>query len=199
MQAYVQTRGRELPGNNNWALLAELFHEQARRWPSLAEAHVQSVLKTTLQWIDQAVKRVTSAEKLQTEVDTILKDWVDKAEHSALSELQKLIEDEQNGPLTYNHYYTDNVQKSRLDNQKAALKTAVNSGVVGGPVDNSYLAMFESHITFDMQERACKEAFNDLEAYYKVRNTVVSQKIEANCGLIGRPQNLRGQCRAPGN
>lgn len=72
----------------------------------------------TLQWVELAVKRLIPEEKLRVEVRSILQDWLENGEAEALAELRKLIDDEQGGPMTYNHYYTDNVQKSRLDAQK---------------------------------------------------------------------------------
>ncbi|KAK8140682.1 hypothetical protein G3M48_002741, partial [Beauveria asiatica] len=125
-EVYRRTRGRELPGNNNSALLSELFHEQSRRWSTIAEGHVQKIMTIALQWVELAVKRLIPEEKLRGEVRLILQDWLENGEAEALAELRKLIHDEQGGPMTYNHYYTDNVQKSRLDAQKAAMRSAVN-------------------------------------------------------------------------
>ncbi|EFY88024.1 dynamin GTPase, putative [Metarhizium acridum CQMa 102] len=57
-QAYSRTRGKELPGNHNSAFLAELFHEQSRRWPNIAETHIREVLNIVSQWIHRAIERL---------------------------------------------------------------------------------------------------------------------------------------------
>ncbi|KAF5120275.1 Interferon-induced GTP-binding protein Mx [Metarhizium anisopliae] len=187
--AYARTRGRELPGNYNWALLSELFHEQSRRWPSIAEDHVQSVLNIALQWIDQAVARLIPEERLRFEVKSILQDWLDTAEQLALAELEKLTEDEKGSPLTYNHYYTDNVQKSRLDAQKTAVRTAIAQVTeqdwhgklhISNHQDDidRFVSAIESRITVDMDEQACKEALTELDAYYKVGGLIGVKDFE---------------------
>lgn len=130
-------------------------------------------------WLDKAVQTVTVEERLRREIHSILKQWVDKAEKSALTELEKLIKDERFGPLTYNHYYTDNVQKERLQSQRAAVRAAI--GLVTHHdrhgklhISNSsddiegFITAIESKITVDMDQQACNEAMTQLDAYYKV-------------------------------
>ncbi|EJP61428.1 dynamin GTPase, putative [Beauveria bassiana ARSEF 2860] len=186
-EAYRRTRGRELPGNNNSALLSELFHEQSRRWSTIAEDHVQKIMTIALQWVELAVKRLIPEEKLRGEVRSILQDWLENGEAEALAELRKLIDDEQGSPMTYNHYYTDNVQKSRLDAQKVAMRSAVNEVTQhewGGKLHisnhqddiNRFMSAIEARITVDMDEQACKEALTELESYYKARFTLVGRK-----------------------
>ncbi|OAA42046.1 hypothetical protein ISF_09741 [Cordyceps fumosorosea ARSEF 2679] len=135
-----------------------------------------------LQWVELAVKRLIPAEKLRVEVRSILQDWLENGEAEALAELHKLIDDEQGGPMTYNHYYTDNVQKSRLDAQKVAMRSAVNEVTqhewrgklhISNHQDdiNRFLSAVEARITVDMDEQACIEALTELESYYKARFT----------------------------
>lgn len=138
-----------------------------------------------LQWVELAVKRLIPEEKLRGEVRSILQDWLENGEAEALAELRKLIDDEQGSPMTYNHYYTDNVQKSRLDAQKVAMRSAVNEVTQhewGGELHisnhqddiNRFMSAIEARITVDMDEQACKEALTELESYYKVgRKTFV--------------------------
>lgn len=116
---------------------------------------------------------------MRLQVHTVFQDWVDNAETFALAEVKKLIKDEHRGPLTYNHYYTDNVQKSRLDAQKRDVRTAINLVAEhdrNGKLHVSnlhneierFLSSIESRITVDMDEQACNEAMTELNAYYKV-------------------------------
>ncbi|KFZ19520.1 hypothetical protein V501_00631 [Pseudogymnoascus sp. VKM F-4519 (FW-2642)] len=46
-RVYLKTRGRELPGNYNYVLLSELYHEQSSRWTMIGNDHLTSVLATT--------------------------------------------------------------------------------------------------------------------------------------------------------
>ncbi|KAF3066704.1 Interferon-induced GTP-binding protein Mx1 [Trichoderma lentiforme] len=176
-EAYARTKGKELPGNYNSALLAELFHEQSRRWPIIAESHIDTILKIVSEWIQLAVEKLIPEESMRAQVHSILQQWLEETEKNALGELEKLIKDERRSPLTYNHYYTDNVQKARLDAQKKAVENAVsaerdNHGklhVSNVQVDiQKFIAAIGSRITVDMDEQACHEAITELDAYYKV-------------------------------
>ncbi|UKZ94349.1 uncharacterized protein TrAFT101_009225 [Trichoderma asperellum] len=176
-QVYSRTRGKELPGNYNSALLAELFREQSSRWPDIAETHIHSILKTVTQWIQLAVERLIPDDNMRSQIHIILQEWLEHTERVALEELEKLIADEQRTPLTYNHYYTDNVQKYRLDTQKQAVQKAVQAEhdlhgklhISNVSVDiEKFIAAIGSRITVDMDEQACNNAITELQAYYKV-------------------------------
>jgi hypothetical protein len=176
MQAYTRTRGKELPGNYNSALLAELFHEQSSRWPSIAASHVHDILDTVSNWIQLAVERLHPDECLKTQILAILQQWLESAEKNAFEELARLIEDEGRTPLTYNHYYTDNVQKARMSEQRKAVADAVIAQKdLHGRIrlENSleverFLEKVGTKVVVDMDEQACNEAITQLDAYYKV-------------------------------
>jgi hypothetical protein len=171
---------KELPGNHNSALLAELFHGQSQRWASTAEAHIGAIREIISQWTEKAVKNVIREDEdgLRREVGSILQDSLDHCEKLALEELDKLLGDERRSPLTYNHYYyTDNIQKSKSDIQKAAVRNAINlakaedwNGKLHISNDTGEIKRVESRIIVDMDEQACKEALTQLKAYYKVSN-----------------------------
>ncbi|KAL4863060.1 P-loop containing nucleoside triphosphate hydrolase protein [Aspergillus spectabilis] len=172
-EVYSNTRGKELPGNYNSAFLAELFHEQSRPWFGIAEAHVYDVQDSLLQWTHQAVQRLIPEERLRREIKKILQESLDRAKKNALAELDKLMEDERRGPLTYNHYYTDNIQKSRLDAQKSAVRNVVSlvakqdrDGKLH--ISNIIEKSLESWIEVSMDEQARNDALTQLNAYYKV-------------------------------
>jgi hypothetical protein len=169
-----------LPGNYNSALLSELFQEQSQRWRHISQSHVSEVMKLTSKWVHQATQRLITEARLRRDIGSNLNIWLDQAKKLALGELDKLIDDEQRSPLTYNHYYTDNVQKNRLQNQKVAVREAIDVVTehdwhgklhISNHSDdiNRFISAIESRITVDMDEQACKEALIQLHAYYKVR------------------------------
>ena len=105
MEAYVRTKGRELPGNYNSALLGELFQEQAKPWLPITERHVSSVFAAVSRWVNNAIDEMFNDEKIRREVRDLLQDWMERTRKRALEELEKLVQDEKRSPLTYNHYY----------------------------------------------------------------------------------------------
>lgn len=87
--------------------------------------------------------------------------------------------DEEHHPITYNHYYTDNIQQARSDSQKAGLQSALTSTLENGwsskidtITDTSQMKKFlnclQPKICVDMDAQACEEALAGLNAYYKV-------------------------------
>ncbi|KAH7303290.1 putative dynamin GTPase [Stachybotrys elegans] len=180
-ETYRNTRGKELPGTSNPALLAELFREHSLLWRGIAEAHIQKILTIVSQWIDAALGRIMSEDGLQGHISAILREWIEDAETSAHKELEKLMEDEKRGPQTYNHYFTDNVQKSRTDIQEAAMRrhsdqlTTTHSSskfpttaTVSQSTLNKFISATTSTVIVDMEDQACREAKIELNAYYKV-------------------------------
>lgn len=132
-----------------------------------------------MSWTHKAIKRLIPEEILRGKIDKIWQGYLDKEKKDALAELNKLMEDECRDPLTYNHYYTDNIQKSRLNMQKSVVRNAiavVTEQDLNGKLHISnvsrdiekFLHGLESRIEVDMAEQACKDALTQLNAYYKV-------------------------------
>ncbi|KAM0081148.1 hypothetical protein ACKRZS_006697 [Fusarium odoratissimum] len=178
-QAYVRTKGKELPGNYNSALLGELFLEQSQPWLPIAENHVDSVFSAVSRWVDKATDVLFPEEKIRREIRELLQDWMQGARERASNELEKLIQDEKRSPLTYNHYYTDNVQKARLNFQRIAIKDVVAEvtqldwhGKLHIPNSSveieKFVSALQARVTVNMDEQACNEAVTELNAYYKV-------------------------------
>jgi hypothetical protein len=176
---YSHTRGRELPGNYNHALLAELFHFQSKRWRQLASEHINLVHKALKSFIMALSEHVTDEERISLEIRKQVNERLTAHMNQAEKELQTLIDDEHQQPITYNHYYTDNVQKARQD----ASRDLINNIVKDTAEDGSHGAIhtkktgvdvgrlvnaLQKHVTVDMDKQACSEVRVGLDAYYKV-------------------------------
>ncbi|KAK1725721.1 vacuolar sorting protein VPS1 [Colletotrichum acutatum] len=152
-ETYVETRGRELPGNYNHILLAELFHEHSSPWRYLAKDHVSTVLECVSKWIKRSRK-------------------------TAFKELEQIFLDEDRHPTTYNHYYTDNIQKARSTSQRDLLEDSL--AMLGGrdyrtrdASDRRLLVEeLQPKLCVDMDQQACEEALTGLNAYYKARTQI---------------------------
>lgn len=167
-----------MPGNYNNVFLTELFHEQSSRWATIARRHVTHIYDITSAFIKKALEHVVKEKHVYSEMyKTISRRFCESFE-AALAELDKLHGDESIQPITYNHYYTDNIQKARQDMTKKAIAQAVRGassdwdGVLH--VSNTHddrlrlLTTLQNHITVDMEQEACNEGKTSLQAYYKV-------------------------------
>lgn len=104
---------------------------------------------------------------------------LDARKQRAYEELDRLWRDERRAPMTYNHYYTDNIQKARDQLAQATLKAAMTAATehdYNGKMHVSNTALelqkllssIQSHVNVDMDKQACSEARLALDAYYKV-------------------------------
>ncbi|KMU91773.1 interferon-induced GTP-binding protein Mx2 [Coccidioides immitis H538.4] len=124
---YMNTRGLELPGNYNNAFLTELFHEQSSRWPAIAKRHIHRVHEETSTFVTRALAHVVIEEHIRRDIHKILDRSLQSNLDTALDELRKLCDDERAQLITYNHYYTDNIQKARHDRANTVLEHALQS------------------------------------------------------------------------
>ena len=188
-QVYISSRGKELPGNYNHALMSELFHVQASRWRSIACDHVETFSDAIENFVEAALGHITQDSKIRSKLWEILKYALVKNKLGAEEELSRLCNDEQQQPMTYNHYYTDNVQNARQDSTRKLVKKAMNEAstedwngrlhVSNTSVDaEKLLASLQKRIIVDMDAQACTEALAGLSAYYKVIRQLPTFKME---------------------
>ncbi|KAI7081032.1 hypothetical protein KC356_g9344 [Hortaea werneckii] len=128
---------------------------------------------------------ITHEERIRLEISKQVHEHLAIHMSEAEKELGHLLEDEQQQPITYNHYYTDNIQKARQD----ASRDSINKIVKDTADEDFHGAMHISNNGFDvkrlvsalqkrvivnMDEQACSEVRAGLDAYYKVaRKTFV--------------------------
>ncbi|KAK6213891.1 vacuolar sorting protein VPS1 [Colletotrichum tabaci] len=172
-ETYLQTRGRELPGNYNHVLLAELFHEQSSPWRKIAENHVSEVVDEVCKWVHQAVFRLFPEDRLRRDLEMICQERLERCRAHGFEELRKILLDEERHPITYNHYYTDNIQKARSESQKATLQGVMNCVKSAYDMKDSedrdrLVNLLQTRLCVSMDQQACEEALAGLNAYYKV-------------------------------
>ncbi|KAI1915898.1 hypothetical protein LOZ65_005351 [Ophidiomyces ophidiicola] len=169
---YQNTRGLELPGNCNHTLLMELFHEQSNHWPVVAKRHTQSVHNLVRDFVDRVLKQVVSEEHVRLELHRVINSRLRVNLDDALDELEKICRDEKFQPITYNHYFTDNIQRIRNQGLKEAVAEAFNEikwTSTHPHIDKAkILSEAQNAIIVDMNEQTCQEATAALDAYCKV-------------------------------
>ncbi|KAK9578591.1 hypothetical protein V6Z92_009264 [Aspergillus fumigatus] len=210
---YGRTRGRELPGNYNHVLLSELFHEQSSRWSDIARDHVNAVADLVCRFIQSACAFVIRDTNAREAISRIITAKLDENTEYAFDELCKLLDDEAGCPITYNHYYTDNVQKARNNCSRQDLGTSLNNAInedwngrfhvnnSSDEISQLVASLQDHHIIVDMEERACYEAQIDLDAYYKVAmktfvdnvcRQVIKRHILTNLATVFNPMTVSG-------
>lgn len=93
-------------------LLSELFHHQSKNWRTIACEHVANVFDSLVSFSKAAILHVSSDDQVSVGMTDRIETSLLESKQMADDEPGKLFDDEAQQPLTYDHYYTDNVQKS---------------------------------------------------------------------------------------
>lgn len=166
-------------------LLTELFHTQSKRWKSFASVHVSHVTEGIRKFIADVLTHLDADEQMHRELFARVEVFLERNGAMARSELDRLCADKDGQPITYNHYFTDNVQNARHETTRGLLRKALKEASVeeynkklhisNTTVDaEKLLGALQRRVLVDMDEQACSEAWAGLNAYYKVaRKTFV--------------------------
>ena len=177
----VRSRGKEPIGNYNPLIIGELFWEQSSRWKGLAEDHVVQVADMCKMFTNTLLEE-TCPKDVRTRLSELkIKDALQLRKQRAAAELQRILEDKQDFPSVYNHYYTDNLQKSRNKRTERVLGKSMeaatthehlpncNSDHTSASVDVSVAVNhFQGKVDHDMERYSCEEALDCLLSMYKV-------------------------------
>lgn len=189
----------ELPGNYNPALLGELFHTQSARWGAIAQKHVEDISARVYKFMDAVLEHVVKDSKVRTDVRRSITTKLEENLCNAKKELDRLLEDEARQPITYNHYFTDNVQRLRNDGCKQRLRKSIKAAVdedwngrfhfANNSDDMEKLIQgLQGRVVVNMVDQACSDAHTDLDAYYKV--DTLSSYNDSNVNI---PHRLRSK------
>lgn len=125
----------------------------------------------------------------------------------SIDELNVLLEDEARQPITYNHYYTDNIQKARNDQSKHRIQESMQNAIendwngkfhVNNSAENieKLVTSLQRQVVVDMTEQACSEAQNDLTAYYKVSLcSSLTMLVGTKCSQVAMKTFVDNVCR----
>ncbi|KAL1591965.1 hypothetical protein SLS60_011557 [Paraconiothyrium brasiliense] len=184
-------RGRELPGIFNHSIIGYLFQQQSMKWSFLARKHIEDVAGACKRFVLAALDSVAAPEiKKKIAALTILP-YLKTARMEAMAELDRILEDKARHPITYNHYFTDNIQKLQKERltkhlvnntQKIKVKTVLDTS--GDTIiEEDYIDPFffkysiGKSIEQDMSKFATEQALDAHDAFYKVILANVSAHI----------------------
>ncbi|KAJ5936103.1 Dynamin [Penicillium verhagenii] len=175
-EIFQKTRGQELPGSYNHALVTKLFHDQSSRWAQIAKEHVCDTSQLVSRFLRAVLEHTIRDNKVRANVHHIVSKALDDNIKAGMLELEKLIEEEGRHPITYNRYYTDDIQKFRQDRSNKQLELSMgralntNWATTNDQATNKrrLISLVQENTVVDMKEQACLDAETDLNAYYKI-------------------------------
>ena len=177
----VRSRGKEPIGNYNPLIIGELFWEQSSKWRALAEDHADQVADMCKMFTNKLLEETCPKDVRTRPSELKVKEALESRKARATAELLRILEDKQDFPAVYNHYYTDNVQKSRNKRKEAVLSESIeaatthqhvpgcNSNHTSASVDVAVaIDHYHGKVDHDMERYSCEEALDCLLSIYKV-------------------------------
>ena len=178
------TRGRELLGMFNPLIVGDLFFEQSQPWEQLARQHLKSTWHATKSFLEMLLSHLadekTSEALLGHVVDAMMEQKLSKMNEK----LTELLTPYQKGhPITYNHYFTESVQKVKEKRREVEIGRRLRTflgqkegvGLESVKVKNAkmpdLLSALASSTEADMDRFACSEILDCMEAFYKVSHS----------------------------
>jgi hypothetical protein len=103
-----------------------LFHAQSSRWATIAQEHIHAVSKIVSRFANLALAHAIKDPKVRENVDCLVHMALEANVEASEQELARLLEDESRQPITYNDYYTHNIQAKRDETSKKKPENSVH-------------------------------------------------------------------------
>lgn len=175
-----RTRGRELPGTFNPLIIGDLFFEQSRPWKALIDACCHRILENIRTFLESTVDATTDSISAEGLLQRVLHPALETRTASLRAKVSEILEPYQRGhAITYNHYFTDTIQKARREHEEKDQAQRVGA-FFGVPVGTASVRVNQTvdipelvrslgaSTQADMDRYACSEATHCMQAYYKV-------------------------------
>ncbi|TGO28756.1 hypothetical protein BPAE_0023g00210 [Botrytis paeoniae] len=201
---HINLRGNGLEGKSNEAiswlpetfspmLIGDLFRVQSKPWGKISKTHLQDIWAKARGHLEDILSSLMDSETYMALLMLYVDSLMEKLLKKATDELDRLFRDRHRHAITYNHYFTETVQKiSDARNQKRLLEVLEKvfpldeyNQTRTGPGNLSTICSMVSGSIPDMDTRASIELLDHLEAFYKVAmktfvDNVSVQVIEAS-------------------
>ena len=82
--------------------------------------------------MDDAVQYINVDDQVSAEMRERISGLLDECKQHASEELDNLCKDQSQQPITYNHYYTDNIENARRNTARNWVKSAMRDAAVEG-------------------------------------------------------------------
>lgn len=165
----------------NPMIVAELFKEQSSPWTNIAEEHVQKVWKAVRLSLKHLLTYVADATAVNAISEVIFEPGLNSLLKILREKLSVLLRPHQSGhPITYNHYFTETLQKIRTERQTLRFTDIITRVFDQVPSDTTcrlnqpvnlgkLIKQLVDQPERDMDHFAASEALDCLNAYYKVK------------------------------
>jgi hypothetical protein len=170
----IRSRGCELPGTFNPAIIGELFREQCNPWKPLLERWSGSIIQSARYTVNTILEYIVDIKASQEITRRLTDPAINEIRALLNDKVQELLEPHLSGhPITYNHYLTENIQRQLTERRRKELEKCIknfidNHGAINTRDIGSLVGVLLSEKEADMDRYACSSAIDMMQAYYKV-------------------------------
>ena len=172
---YRNSRGLELPGTINPAVLENLFREQAEPWQALTGEYLDTVHRLIQRYNKRMFSNLFRDDGVRRSITERNKKAENATERLAFAQFETLLKDEMEGMLqTTNHYFAEVLAQSRQDRHTHRLSkffSAKGDTTDGGVTFRSSQIILQDIINathLSNEDSAVLGIHDILKAYYKV-------------------------------
>ncbi|KAB8275847.1 P-loop containing nucleoside triphosphate hydrolase protein [Aspergillus minisclerotigenes] len=186
---YRDSRGAELPGTVNPAVLENMFRQQSSPWEKIAQDYVVKASSKISDFIRMSLERIVGDDEVRASLMSQIVRRQTTTSTRAMEILSTILSDERGGILqTVNHYFADTLAETRQERVMARLRSLDLEGVPMNVTD----VLRGIHLS--NEEQAINDIHDILKAYYKLAlkrfcDTVILQVTE-RC-LLGQDAAIR--------
>lgn len=166
-RTYLGSRGPELPGCINPAIMELLFHEQSAPWEQLANEYANTCEATVKAYNEAALQLLVADSDARNRIMALVKSHTAKSLETTRAQLAVTVQDERGVLKTVNHYFGQTLRKCREERILARFRNADPSELkdFGGNVNSQAMAKVA---TLSNEDQAVNDIHDMLKAYYKV-------------------------------
>ncbi|KAK2734869.1 hypothetical protein FQN57_001432 [Myotisia sp. PD_48] len=165
---YQGSRGFEV-GTFGTGLLSSIMKKQSEKWESLAFGYISDIVVITHSFVVKLLESICIDERVKSSIMSVLIDELMERYKKAFQQVQFLLEIERLGPpATLNHYFNDNLTKSRQDRTRTALIRKSFGSSDSRAQSMIRLVDIEPYQPMSNIDHAVQDIHDILQAYYKV-------------------------------
>ena len=174
-------RGRELRGTYRPEIIGDLFKDQCSPWKRLTTSSADEIFAAARSALTMALDACSDQTTNEGILRFVINPAFEKIQEDFDEKVVDLLRQHSHGhPITFNHYFTDNIQKLRNEHKSKHIAKKLKEFFGRDPLDDSnymhdhsfstkqLLEALTNDTEADMDKFACSEAQYFMAAYYKV-------------------------------
>jgi hypothetical protein len=165
-------------------IVADLFREQSSPWEAITRSHIEKVGKATKEFLSLTTTYVADAATSKALFQKIFEPALNQLLGTLNAKSTELLTPHQKShPITYNHYFTEALQKVRNERSKDEYTRIIKDLFGVSSLEEAYLnqckdlcplvAALVQRTEPDLNRFACSEALGCMEAYYTVATSLL--------------------------